>query len=98
MKKNIIMIMMLLIPSLGQACNLDSFVNGVERNTNGCNRELSSYGSPKPGGQCVSLIASAELLGDYLSRAAIECSSSQNSRAKKAISLAISTLQHAQNR
>ena len=98
MKKLIISVFLMTIPSLGQACELDSFVKGVERNTNGCNSELSRYGSPKPGGQCVSLLASAGMLNDYLSGGVYGCSDSQKSRARSAAEAAISALRRAQSK
>jgi len=93
-----ISVTLFLIPSLGKACGVDTFINGVERNARGCNSELSIYGSPQPGGQCVSLVASAEMLNDYLSEGLYSCSSSQKSRAEDAASLAILTLRKAQGR
>ncbi len=97
-------IFMLVIPAvipccLVQACELDSFVSGVERNTSSCNSELSKFVSPQPGGQCVSLISSVERLNDYLSGTGVYgCSSYQKDRARNAASEAISTLRRAQGK
>jgi len=98
MKKIIILAALITATSTAQACELDSFVTGVEKNTRGCDRELSVYGAPQPGGQCVSLVSSAEMLGLYLSEGVNSCSSYQKTRARNATSAAISTLRRAQSR
>ena len=88
--------------SFAYSCGLDGFTSGVQRNTSGCELELSTYGSPQPGGQCVSLIASVELLSDYMSNymdsIKSTCSSAQISHAKSISNNAISTLRKSQSR
>ena len=88
--------------SFACGCGLDGFTSGVQRNTSGCEQELSIYGSPQPGGQCVSLIASVELLSDYMSNNMEDikstCSSTQISHAKNISHDAISTLRESQGR
>jgi len=98
MKKFIVILATLVATTAAQACELDYFVRGVEKNTSGCNSELSTYGSPQPGGQCVSLLSSAGMLSDSLREGVSGCSSYQTSRARNAASAAISTLQRAQSR
>ena len=93
-----ILVTLLAIPSLSQACSVDSFVNGVERNVRGCNSEITNYGAPQPGGECVSLLSSAGMLSDYVNEGLYGCSSSQKKRAESATSSAISTLRRAQSR
>jgi hypothetical protein len=88
--------------SFAYSCGLDGFTSGVQRNISGCEQELSIYGSPQPGGQCVSLIASVELLSGYMSNNMDNiksmCSSTQISHAKSISYDAISTLNKAQSK
>jgi hypothetical protein len=79
-------------------CTLDHAVAGVERNTIGCNQELRLYDSPQPGGQCVSLIASVELLTDILgSGGPSGCSNYEIRHAREISAQAINTLRRAQS-
>lgn len=98
MKKLIVILATLVATTTAQGCELEYFVSGVEKNTKGCNSELSIYGSPQPGGQCVSLLSSAGMLSDSLSGGNKDCSSYQTNRARNAASAAISTLRRAQSR
>ena len=96
------LLILCLTSSFVYGCGLDGLASGVQINTSGCEQELSAYGSPQPGGQCVSLIASVELLSDYMSNdmdgIKSACSSAQINHAKNISYDAISTLRKAQSR